>query len=343
MVGCSSHVSFGIDSAELIQQEAHLHVVAKNLYNQDANRTPVTYGVLDRRMGVSQKDATCDTCKKGLNDCVGHFGYIDLALPVFHVGHFRATITILQSICKVCSRVMLKEDEKKQFSARLMNPNLSYLAKKSIHSQVLKKAKKNTKCPYCGSLNGPVKKGAGLMKIVHEPFRGKKATDPLVTNALEVMMGAIEGNRELSQTIGPSSLMKELNPVEVLDLFKNIPKSDIPLLGMTSPESNPADLIVTRVFVPPVCIRPSVVSEVKAGTTEDDLTMKQSEILLISDVIAKHMMSGGKIELIQEDWDYLQLHCALYFNSELSGIPLSLMVRFEENLLCITTTNLLPF
>ncbi|EAT37385.1 AAEL010617-PA [Aedes aegypti] len=322
-----SHVSFGIDSAELIQQEAHLHVVAKNLYNQDANRTPVTYGVLDRRMGVSQKDATCDTCKKGLNDCVGHFGYIDLALPVFHVGHFRATITILQSICKVCSRVMLKEDEKKQFSARLMNPNLSYLAKKSIHSQVLKKAKKNTKCPYCGSLNGPVKKGAGLMKIVHEPFRGKKATDPLVTNALEVMMSAIEGNRELSQTIGPSSLMKELNPVEVLDLFKNIPKSDIPLLGMTSPESNPADLIVTRVFVPPVCIRPSVVSEVKAGTTEDDLTMKQSEILLISDVIAKHMMSGGKIELIQEDWDYLQLHCALYFNSELSGIPLSLMPK----------------
>ncbi|EDS26516.1 conserved hypothetical protein [Culex quinquefasciatus] len=322
-----SHVSFGIDSAELIQQESHLHVVAKNLYNQDANRTPVSYGVLDRRMGVSQKDATCDTCKKGLNDCVGHFGYINLALPVFHVGHFRATITILQSICKICSRVMLKEDEKKQFSARLTNPNLSYLAKKSIHSQVLKKAKKNTKCPCCGCLNGPVKKGAGLMKIVHEPFRGKKATDPLVTSALDEMLGAIEGNRELSQTVGPSSLIKELNPLEVLDLFKNIPKSDIPLLGMTSPESNPADLIVTRVFVPPVCIRPSVVSEVKAGTTEDDLTMKQSEILLISDVITKHMMSGGKIELIQEDWDYLQLHCALYFNSELSGIPLSLMPK----------------
>uniref|UniRef100_A0A182WAV4 DNA-directed RNA polymerase subunit n=1 Tax=Anopheles minimus TaxID=112268 RepID=A0A182WAV4_9DIPT len=323
-----SQVSFNIDSAQQIQQEAHLHVVAKNLYNQNAERTPVAYGVLDRRMGVSQKDATCDTCKKGLNDCVGHFGYIDLALPVFHVGHFRATITILQSICKVCSRVMLKEEEKKHFSARLVNPNLSYLAKKSIHSQVLKKAKKSTKCPYCNNLNGPVKKGPGLMKIVHEPFRGKKPTDPLVTNALHQMQAAIESNRELSQTVvGPASLSKELNPVEVLDLFRNIPKSDVPLLGMTSVQSNPADLIVTRVFVPPVCIRPSVVSEVKAGTTEDDLTMKQSEILLISDVIAKHMMTGGKIELIQEDWDYLQLHCALYFNSELSGIPLSLMPK----------------
>lgn len=322
-------MSFNIDSAQQIQQEAHLQVVAKNLYNQNSERTPVAYGVLDRRMGVSQKDATCETCKKGLNDCVGHFGYIDLALPVFHVGHFRATITILQSICKTCSRVMLKEEEKKQFAVRLMNPNLSYLAKKSIHSQVLKRAKKNTKCIYCNHLNGPVKKGPGLMKILHEPFRGKKMTDPLVSKALADMFSVTETNRELSQSLSPSSLSKELNPVEVLDLFKNIPKCDVPLLGMTSPDSNPADLIVTRVFVPPVCIRPSVVSEVKAGTTEDDLTMKQSEILLISDVISKHMVTGGKIELIQEDWDYLQLHCALYFNSELSGIPLSLMVSYS--------------
>ena len=261
-----SHVSFGIDSAELIQQEAHLHVVSKNLYNQDVTRTPVSFGVLDRRMGVSQKDATCDTCKKGLNDCVGHFGYLDLSLPVYHVGHFRATITILQSICKTCSRVMLKEDDKKMYGTKLMNPNLSYLAKKSIHGQILKKAKKNTKCPYCHSINGPVKKGPGLMKILHEPYRGKKPTDPLITNALDEMRQSVEGNRELSQVLAPSSLIHELNPIEVLNLFKNIPKNDIPLLGMTNPDANPANLIVTRIFVPPVCIRPSVISEVKAGT-----------------------------------------------------------------------------
>ena len=55
--------------------------------------------------------------------------------------------------------------------------------------------------------------------------------------------------------------------------------------------------------------------------------MKQSEILLINDVIAKHMNTGGKIELIQEDWDFLQLHCALYFNSEVSGVPLNMMPK----------------
>jgi hypothetical protein len=47
---CSSHVCFGIDSPQQIQQQAHIHVVAKNLYSQDTQRTPVSYGVLDRRM-----------------------------------------------------------------------------------------------------------------------------------------------------------------------------------------------------------------------------------------------------------------------------------------------------
>lgn len=50
---------------------------------------------------MSQKDAQCATCNQGLNECVGHFGYLDLALPVYHVGHFRSTIQILQAICKV--------------------------------------------------------------------------------------------------------------------------------------------------------------------------------------------------------------------------------------------------
>lgn len=145
-------------------------------------------------------------------------------------------------------------------------------------------------------------------------------------NITDELLAASESNRELEQLIGPPALIQELNPLQVLDLFRNVPQSDIPLLGMTAINANPADLLVTRIFVPPVCIRPSVVSEVKAGTTEDDLTMKQSEILLINDVIAKHMSSGGKMELIQEDWDFLQLHVALYFNSELSGVPLAMVV-----------------
>ena len=61
---------------------------------------------------MSVKDALCGTCGKGLNDCVGHFGYIDLELPVFHVGYFKAVITVLQTICKTCSHVLLNDKMK---------------------------------------------------------------------------------------------------------------------------------------------------------------------------------------------------------------------------------------
>lgn len=43
-------MSFGVESAETMQQQAHIHVVAKNLYNQDVQRTPIPYGVLDKRL-----------------------------------------------------------------------------------------------------------------------------------------------------------------------------------------------------------------------------------------------------------------------------------------------------
>ena len=55
-----------------------------------------------------------------------------------------------------------------------------------------------------------------------------------------------------------------------------------------NPEAGkPSDLILTRLLVPPLCIRPSVVSDLKSGTNEDDLTMKLTEIIFLNDVIKK--------------------------------------------------------
>lgn len=55
----SSHVQFGMASAEEIQQEAHIRVVSKNLYGQ--GREPVSFGVLDRRMVC---ECVCSHCGK---------------------------------------------------------------------------------------------------------------------------------------------------------------------------------------------------------------------------------------------------------------------------------------
>ena len=93
-------------------------------------------------------------------------------------------------------------------------------------------------------------------------------------------------------------LQENLNPLVVLNLFKRIPQEDITLLLMNPEAGKPADLILTRLLVPPVCIRPSVVSDLKSGTNEDDLTMKLTEIIFLNDVIKKvgvyHLLSSTK-------------------------------------------------
>ena len=52
---------------------------------------------------------------KKLAECAGHFGYIQLELPCFHVGYFKHTLTILQCICKKCSRILLPIADRKKY------------------------------------------------------------------------------------------------------------------------------------------------------------------------------------------------------------------------------------
>ena len=59
------------------------------------------------------------------------------------------------------------------------------------------------------------------------------------------------------------------------------------------------DMMMTRVAVPPLCIRPSVASDLKSGTNEDDVTMKITEIVFLNDVIVKHRQSGATAKMLQ--------------------------------------------
>ncbi|RXM33808.1 DNA-directed RNA polymerase III subunit RPC1 [Acipenser ruthenus] len=309
-------------SAEQMRQQAHLQVVSKNLYSQDLSHTPLPYGVLDHRMGTSEKDRPCETCGKNLSDCLGHYGYIDLELPCFHIGYFKAIIGVLQMICKTCSHIMLSKEERKQFWDFLKKPGLTYLQKRGLKKKISDKCRKKTICFNCGAFNGPVKK-CGLLKIIHEKYKtNKKVVDTVVTDFLQSFDIAIEHNKEVESLLGRAQ--ENLNPLVALNMFRRIPSEDVPLLLMNLESGKPADLILTRLLVPPLCIRPSVVSDLKSGTNEDDLTMKLTEIIFLNDVIKKHRMSGAKTQMIMEDWDFLQLQCALYINSELSGIPLNM-------------------
>lgn len=318
-------IRFGVLDAKGIQQLSHIHCVSKNLYQQDSVHKAVPYGVLDNRLGTSQKDKKCETCGKGLADCVGHYGVVELELPVFHTGYFRAILNILHCICKTCSRVLLPLSERAHFLDALQRPTLSYLQKKGLHKKITERCRKQTVCCHCGATNGQVKK-CGLLKIIHERLKSSKKNDPLIKDYLEDFDDARGYNQEIDSVLGKAT-SDILNPLVVLNLFKSIPDEDIPLLVMNTQCGRPEDLVMTRIPVPPLCIRPSVVSELKAGTNEDDVTMKLTEIIFLNDVIQRHRASGAKMQMIMEDWDFLQLQCALYINSETSGIPLNMQPK----------------
>lgn len=72
-------------------------------------------------------------------------------------------------------------------------------------------------------------------------------------------------NTELEST-RKHGLIQILNPQEVLRLLEAIPEHDIALLLMNPSVTVPAHLILTRIPVPPICIRPSVISDLKSGT-----------------------------------------------------------------------------
>lgn len=65
-----------------------------------------------------------------MKECVGHFGHIELALPVFHFGFFKQTLQILRKVCKTCARVLLPEDELPKFTKFFYGKQLEVRANK---------------------------------------------------------------------------------------------------------------------------------------------------------------------------------------------------------------------
>lgn len=110
---------------------------------------------------------------------------------------------------------MLPDLLKKSYRRKFLNPELSYLHKKTLRAAVLKKTKPVTKCPHCDTINGMVKKSpAGILKIIHDKYRNKKPTDAIVTRVLRNFHEAKESNKELATMIN-SGLIIEMSPLEV--------------------------------------------------------------------------------------------------------------------------------
>lgn len=316
-----SHLQFGLLSPAEMQRLAEFQVCSRELFSMPS-RTPAVGGCLDPRLGISDKVSSCATCKRKLVDCAGHFGYIKLALPVFHIGFLKHTLHILQCICKGCSRVLLTDTDRQQYLRRMRSSRTDVLAKAGSLKKLVEKCKKARFCPHCHATNGTVKKitGAPTLKIVHEKYKGRHMEDDLEA-LITSMNSAMAFNKEVATVAsGANHPVEDLLPTRVLELFSKITDEDCEILWVDPLIGRPENLILQYILVPPVPIRPSVAMDVGGGSNEDDLTVKLQEIIDINVALELALTKGPHTRTIIEEWDFLQVQVAQYINGEMPGL-----------------------
>ncbi|KAF8164924.1 hypothetical protein B0H34DRAFT_786681 [Crassisporium funariophilum] len=308
-------LQFSLLNAQDTVKISEFEVTHRDLYTA-TDRLPVRNGVLDRRLGTTDKSSFCETCGQSSVNCVGHYAYIKLVVPVFHIGYFKHTIAVLQAICKTCARVLMEEPDRRTYLKRFRRLNLENMQRASLSKAVNTMARKVVYCPYCSATNGAVKK-AGALKIIHDKFRAKKTADEM-EKWKKTFAPAVEAQKELAMYIN-KAIHEDLNPLKVLDLFRRVSDEDCELLGLHPDWGRPEEFIWQYISVPPVCIRPSVAQN--GASNEDDLTVKLTEIVFTNALIKSGLAKGSPTPQFMEQWEFLQLSVAMYINSELPGVP----------------------
>ncbi|KAK4239951.1 hypothetical protein C8A03DRAFT_31967 [Achaetomium macrosporum] len=317
-------LKFGIQSHQDIVSQGVLEVSDNLLYDVENRRTPFPHGPLDPRLGTSStnRESKCSTCHLGLQECPGHFGYVRLPLPVFHIGYLKYIQTTLQNICKDCAKVLLQEPERRQFLKELRRPGIDNLRRSAILKKINEQCRKARSCPYCGSIQGVIRK-LSVIKLVHDKFAAynKSTAQKKIPPEAKVEFDAsFEQAKKYTPELEKHTrkAMDDLNPLKVLNLFKMIEPADCELLGLDPAEGRPEMFLWRYVPAPPISIRPSVAQE--NASNEDDITSKLSEIILYAGHLRESLKKGVALPVIMEQWEFLQLQVGMYVNSDVPGL-----------------------
>jgi len=309
-------------------KQSVVEVSDRNVYDlgstPGAKRSVTHNGPLDPRLGTSSKAGTCDQCGEDLKSCNGHFGHVKLALPAYHIGYFKKIIDVLQIICKDCSKLLLDESSRRRYLKSIRRPELDSLRKDAICKKVSEDARKCKNCPYCGSINGAVRKvPSHPIKIVHFKFQAyanstaKSKVKPEALVAFEKSFDEVRGvAQDMDKHIKRAA--DDMNPLRALNLFKRMSSTDIELIGMDPAKGSPEMFIWQYVPAPPVAIRPSVAQE--SASTEDDITNKLGDIVHINTLLRAGIKSGQPVQKLTDMWEFLQVQIAMYIDGNLPGL-----------------------
>jgi len=278
-------IKFGLLSPDEIRKMSAARIITADTYDEDG--LPIPSGLMDQRLGTIEPGQRCQTCGNLVSNCMGHFGHIELARPVIHVGYAKKVLKVLRSICPECSRLMLTEEEKERFrQEQIKHRKLFFEGDEDAAKLVFKRARKSKVCPYCGAKKKKI--------IIEKP-----------TTFYQEEEG--KGSRRIT-------------PIEILDRLKKMTDIDLRTFGI-SPENARLEWVIFTVLpIPPVCARPSITLD-SGIRSEDDLTHKLVDVIRINQRLRENIDAGAPHLIVEDLWELLQYHITTYLDNQVSGIP----------------------
>ena len=295
-------IKFGLLPPDEIRRLSVVEIQTSDTYDEDG--APIAGGLMDQRLGTLEPRQRCRTCGNIAINCPGHFGHIELAVPVIHVEFAKQIYKVLSATCRSCGGILLDEETKEKLTEQ-RNKDLEMFGKVSddTSSEIMKQAKKykrHKECPYCGMVQTVVKfnKPTTFLEIEKEEFFEEEIEDADVDE----------------------EVTRRLTPNMIREWFERIPDEDLELLDFEPTVARPEWMVLQVLPVPPVDVRPSIILE-SGIRAEDDLTHKLVDIIRINQRLKENIDAGAPTLIIEDLSELLQYHVTTYFNNEVSGIP----------------------
>lgn len=270
------------------------------------NMEPKRGGLIDMRLGVTSNSLECATCGLDSTHCVGHFGHIELAEPVFHRGYREYVKKILGCVCLSCSKLLVYKNEEDILDL------IKHKTPKARFNEFRNLAKSVT---HCG------KQGYGCGAPVPKIKLEVKKISATVSIIAEYQ---VETDEETPGEMKTKVIKQILTPEICYDILKNISDKDCLILGIDPRKSRPESMIHKIFPVSPVAIRPSAkVEMLESSTKEDDLTHKLADIVKTNTKMKKmkEMTTDATSKISQENFHLLQLHVYTNYDNESAEIP----------------------
>ncbi|KAG7265939.1 hypothetical protein CRUP_036132 [Coryphaenoides rupestris] len=306
-------VQFGIISPDELKRMSVTEGGIKYPETTEGGR-PKLGGLMDPRQGVIERSGRCQTCAGNMTECPGHFGHIELAKPVFHVGFVPKIMKILRCVCFFCSKLLVDSNNPK--IKDILCKSKGQPRKRLTHVYELCKGKN-----ICEGGEEMDNKFGVEQQDQEEDITKEKGHGGCGRYQPRIRRSGLELYAEWKHVNEDSQEKKILlNPERVHEIFKRISDEEDVILGMDPKFARPEWMIVTVLPVPPLAVRPAVVMQGSARN-QDDLTHKLADIVKINNQLRRNEQSGAAAHVIAEDVKLLQFHVATMVDNELPGLP----------------------